>query len=967
MMRRRLRLIELLEHRQLLAADFCEPQLSPLSKLPEAVPAATASTGSTQVIFQNEDSGAGLYLPPLGPSDSDPAQLPVDPFLGTPQFGFGRLKDVMPDDRPAKRNGGAAPNLRVTNTQILRDGNGGFVNSIPIGQMVVIQVNFASEGITAGSPFTVRFEMDGVPINYVADWVSGDGNWFIWWSGWYASPELHNLSVTLDVNNQIAETDEGDNARSQSFTPYQATTLPEKLIFPTAGVRNRDFAVTNYADIDPRSGQQRDFLNGVFQYDGHNAWDLGPMNFLGQDQGLPLLAAAGGVVAEVADGNFDRKTDWSNTNANYVIIDHGNNWRTIYWHLARDSVTVKVGQIVAAGDVIGEMGSSGISTGTHIHYSLYRNGFPVESMYDTETYYRDFVDVDYQLASTTGSLVGNISNFNSPADTDWRESFPTKRVFTRSANDPVVLNFGLSHLNTGETITIRLRRPDGSLRGSSDWTANGIYRFPQFFWWYGSAAWKEQVGTWRFEVVKDGQILVNETFQVIDGASPAQIRVRDAESKNVNPGRTTPFDFGTTVGNRGLFTITNHGDSPLLLGTPIIPQGFSLVNPLPASVPVGGSSNFTLRFDNAFNETSFGSIRFTTNDPEVPEFWFNVEGRHSGAAGAVPLLDLPGPDLAYELGAAPKIIDSTATFQSSGLRADVLRISMQGAAESGDVVAIGHQGFAAGQVGINGNSVSFGGTVVGTIQTGLAFPELLQVQFNDAVTPAAVTAILRRLEFSSTTENALPRFLRAYVVDLAGTPSTHAYKGIRVHEPVLILAGVERVQINDDSEQRSRVDSLQVKFTNEVTLDSGSFVLEKLGAGGGSVDVSVTSDVVFGKTIATLVFAGPYVENGSLVDGNYRLRVNAVDARGVPLDGDGDGTAGGEFVFGESANDEFFRLFGDINGDRQVTLVEFNQFRSTFGRSEGQSGYLDPFDFDNNNSVGLADFNAFRARFGRTI
>ena len=499
-MARRLWLCEVLEQRRLLAANFCESP-PPINSGDEPyLLHADEPSRQTQILFHSDDAGAGMYLQADDHGDHDHMEdLPSDHALRVPRFGFGRLEDVALGERPITRFNGAAPNLRVNNTQILRDGNGGFVNSIPVGQMVVMQVNFSSEGITAGSPFTVRFDMDGVPIDYVADWVTGDGNWFVWWSGWYASPALHNLSITVDVNNQIAETNESDNIGSQAFTPYQATTLPEKLIFPTAGVRNRDFAVNNYADMDPRSGQQRDYRNGEFQYDGHNAWDLGPMNFLGQDQGFPILAAAGGVVAEVADGNFDRKTDWANTNANYVVIDHGNSWRTIYWHLARDSVTVKVGQAVAAGDVIGEMGSSGISTGTHLHFSLYRNGVPVESMFDGATYYRDFVDVNYQLDTPTGGLIGNISNYNSPAATDWRESFPSKRVFTRTANDPVVFNFGLSQLNTGETIAIRLRRPDGSLRNSSNWTANALNRFPQFYWWYSSAAWKEQVGTWRWE------------------------------------------------------------------------------------------------------------------------------------------------------------------------------------------------------------------------------------------------------------------------------------------------------------------------------------------------------------------------------------------------------------------------------------------------------------------------------------
>ena len=154
--------------------------------------------------------------------------------------------------------------------------------------------------------------------------------------------------------------------------------------------------------------------------------------------------------------------------------------------------------------------------------------------------------------------------------------------------------------------------------------------------------------------MKGSQVLLNEAFEVTDGVSPAQIRVRDWDQQNVNPGRTTPLDFGTAIGTQRTVTISNHGDSPLLLGTPGIPAGFSLIGSFPQNIPVGAASSFTVQLDNAFNKASFGSIRFTTNDPELPEFWFNVEGLHPGAAGNVALLDLTGPDLAYELGGCTK-------------------------------------------------------------------------------------------------------------------------------------------------------------------------------------------------------------------------------------------------------------------------------------------------------------------------
>ncbi len=93
-------------------------------------------------------------------------------------------------------------------------------------------------------------------------------------------------------------------------------------------------------------------------YDDHDGWDYA------LDLGTPVLAAADGVVAWA--GNSD---DGCATVARGVVLDHGNGYHTLYWHL--DQVEVEIGGRVSAGERIGLAGASGCAVGPHLHFGVY--------------------------------------------------------------------------------------------------------------------------------------------------------------------------------------------------------------------------------------------------------------------------------------------------------------------------------------------------------------------------------------------------------------------------------------------------------------------------------------------------------------------------------------------------------------------------------------------------------------------
>jgi murein DD-endopeptidase MepM/ murein hydrolase activator NlpD len=86
---------------------------------------------------------------------------------------------------------------------------------------------------------------------------------------------------------------------------------------------------------------------------------------IGCDFGTPIAAADSGVVSYVNLG-------WGGGYGNFVLITHGNGYATLYAHLS--SIAVSAGQGVRRGQVIGAEGSTGYSTGPHLHFEIRLNG-----------------------------------------------------------------------------------------------------------------------------------------------------------------------------------------------------------------------------------------------------------------------------------------------------------------------------------------------------------------------------------------------------------------------------------------------------------------------------------------------------------------------------------------------------------------------------------------------------------------
>lgn len=117
-------------------------------------------------------------------------------------------------------------------------------------------------------------------------------------------------------------------------------------------------------DLWPTSGGTiTSYFGGRSDPFGNRSYDWHPGIDIANDYGAPVYASASGTIQEAG---------WVSGYGRYVSIQHGYGYETAYGHMSE--IVVRSGQDVKKGDVIGYVGSSGYSTGPHVHFEVLVNG-----------------------------------------------------------------------------------------------------------------------------------------------------------------------------------------------------------------------------------------------------------------------------------------------------------------------------------------------------------------------------------------------------------------------------------------------------------------------------------------------------------------------------------------------------------------------------------------------------------------
>lgn len=256
-----------------------------------------------------------------------------------------------------------------------------------------------------------------------------------------------------------------------------------KITKPVTCTINKDCWIASYVDMDPNETAQ-DYTCGAKTSNTHAGTDFALKDMAQMQKGIDVIAVLAGTIVKARDNLTDTIKQDADLNTletenkacgNGVLIDHAiagyPGLRSVYCHLKQGSLNIKDGDVVAKGDVIAQIGHSGVTKFPHLHFSLVWEGASLDPFLG-RTVRPDKVlckdDVKINPMWETEMNYQPVSIFNSgfrtaiPNFEDIINGDENPETFEQGSN-ALVYWAGFYGLNIGDIIEITITNPRGRI------------------------------------------------------------------------------------------------------------------------------------------------------------------------------------------------------------------------------------------------------------------------------------------------------------------------------------------------------------------------------------------------------------------------------------------------------------------------------------------------------------------------
>ncbi len=309
--------------------------------------------------------------------------------------------------------------------------------------------------------------------------------------------------------------------------------LPPLFIVPIAGnsavTNDYNFhGISNFVDQNPAfPNQLRDWNCGTRTYDSANGYNHAgidmftfPFTFNKMDNNeVFVVAAASGQIIYKSNGNADRNCSLNGSNWNAVYVRHADGTVSWYGHLKNNSLTTKVvGETVAQGEYLGVVGSSGNSTGPHLHFEIYNAANQLQDPYQGACNTMNATGYWMNQPAYNDSKINKMMTHSAPPSFQPcpnPDIINAKNAFAPGSQLIVASYF--RDQQAGHQSQLSLIRPDGSVFQS--WTHTSPQSYLASYWyWTLALPGSAPTGNWKFRNIYQGQTY-EHAFQVRFGGS----------------------------------------------------------------------------------------------------------------------------------------------------------------------------------------------------------------------------------------------------------------------------------------------------------------------------------------------------------------------------------------------------------------------------------------------------------------